>query len=97
MSDMRTVHIPLTLHSTTRHRQHTVLHPCRDCMARDGKVGWGTARDKPEGREFDSPSFRPHYGAGVNSASNTNNYRGWGVKRCWGVGATTLRLHVPTV
>ena len=37
-------------------------------------------RYKPEGRGFDSPmmsltkSFRPHYGPGVGSASNRNEY-----------------------
>jgi hypothetical protein len=82
MSDRRTGHISLTLHSTTRNRQHPVLQPCLDCMVRGGKVGWGTVRDKPEGRGFDSRSLRPHYGAGVNSASNRNEYLdgGGGVK-----------------
>ena len=42
-------------------------------------------RYKPEGRGFDSPwchwnfsfteSFRPHYGLGVDSASNRNEYQ----------------------
>jgi hypothetical protein len=55
-------------------------------------------RYKPEGRGFDSRwchwnfSLRPHYGPGVDSASNTNEYQGYflGGKggRC--VGLTTL-------
>jgi hypothetical protein len=45
-------------------------------------------RYKPEGREFDSrlchwnfsltKSFRPHYGPGVDSAINRNEYKGAG-------------------
>jgi hypothetical protein len=53
-------------------------------------------RYKPEGRGFDSrwfqwmfsltQSFRPHYGSGVDSASNRNEYQ-----ECFlGVGLTTL-------
>jgi hypothetical protein len=54
-------------------------------------------RYKPESRGIDSrlchwnfslkPSFRPHYGPGVDSASNRNEYQGKG-GRC--VGLTTL-------
>ena len=59
-------------------------------------------RYKPEGRGFDSPwchwnfsltqSFRPHYGPGVDSASNRNEYQEYFLEgkggRC--VGLTTL-------
>jgi len=59
---------------------------------------------KPEGRGFDAPwghqdfsftkSFRPHYGFGVDSASNKNDYLGYLLRarggRC--LGLTTLPL-----
>ena len=59
-------------------------------------------RYKPEGRGFDSrwchcnfsltETFRPHYGPGVDSASNRNEYREYflGVKSGQCVGLTTL-------
>ena len=54
-------------------------------------------RYKPEGRGFDSPchrnftltqSFRPHYGSGVDSASNRNEHQGYllGVKAAVALG-----------
>jgi hypothetical protein len=64
---------------------------------------------KPEGSGFDSrlcqlnfslaSTFRPHYDAGVDSASNRNEYQekflGGKGDRC--VGLTTYNLHVPIV
>ena len=49
-------------------------------------------RYKPEGRGFDPKSFRSHYGPGVDSASNRNEYQEYflGGKGGQGVGLTTL-------
>jgi hypothetical protein len=74
---------------------------------------WGCAvaqlvealRYKPEGRGFDSRwydwifSFRPHYGPGVDSASNRKWYQVCflGVKAAGAYGRQPYHLHVPTV
>jgi len=70
--------------------------------AAGGAVGWATALH-PEGRRFNSlwyhsnfsltQSFRPHYGPGVDSASNRNEYREYflGVKGGRWVGLTALQ------
>jgi hypothetical protein len=59
--------------------------------ARGSVVGWGICY-KLQGRGFDSrwvhldfsiyPTFQPHYGPGVDSASNRNEYQesSWGLK-----------------
>jgi len=77
-------------------------------------VGHGVAqlvealRYKPEGRGFDSrwchwnfslTSFRPHYGPGVESASNRNEYQECflGVKAAGAYGWHPCHLHVPIV
>ena len=65
-------------------------------------------RCKPEGRRFDSrwchwntslTSFRPHYGPGVDSASNRNMYQEYFlvVKVASAEGWQPYHLHVPTV
>jgi hypothetical protein len=68
-----------------------ILSTCRQnrrdlsvCCVSGGTVGWGTAVE-PESRGFDSrwnhwnfsfaSSLRPHYGTGVDSASNRNEYQ----------------------
>jgi hypothetical protein len=52
--------------------------------ARGGTVGWGTALQARESRVrfpmvslefFMAQSFRPHYGPGISSASNRNEYQ----------------------
>jgi hypothetical protein len=66
-------------------------------------------RYKPAGRGFDSrwcqwifsltKSFRPHYGPGIDSTSNRNEYQEYFLRckagRC--VGLQTYHLHVPIV
>ena len=66
-------------------------------------------RYKPEGRGFDSrwyhwnfsltKYFRPHYGSGVDSASNENEYQKYflGGKGARCLRLTTSQLYVPTV
>ena len=66
-------------------------------------------RYKPEGRGFDSrwchwnflltQSFRPHYGPGVDSTSNRNEYQEYflGVKATGAYGWQSYHLHVPIV
>jgi len=66
-------------------------------------------RYKPEGRGFDSrwchwnfsltQSFRSHYGPGVDSASNRNEYQEYllGVKTAGAYGLQPNHLHVPIV
>ena len=66
-------------------------------------------RYKPEGRGFDFrwchwnfsliQSFRPHYGPGVDSASNRNEYQEYflGVKAGGAYGWQTYHFHVPIV
>ena len=66
-------------------------------------------RYKPEGCGFDSRwchwnlsltwFFRPHYGPGVDSASNRIEYQGYllGGKGGWCLRLTTLPFHVPIV
>jgi hypothetical protein len=54
---------------------------------------WAEAlRYKPEGRGFDSRSFRSHYGPGIDSSSNRNEYQDYflGGKRGRCIGLTTL-------
>ena len=79
--------------STTLYRRHVVAQLVE------------TLCHKPEGRGFDSQlcqknfSFRPHYGPGVDSASNRNEYQEYflGDKggRC--IGLTALPVHVLNV
>jgi hypothetical protein len=63
---------------------------------------------KPKGRGIDSrwchwifslTSFRPHYGPGVDSHSNRNEYQKYflGVKAAGALGSQPCHLHVPTV
>jgi hypothetical protein len=56
--------------------------------SRGSVVGWGTMLQAGRSRvrvpmRWNSSSFQPHYGAGVDSASNRNEYQedSWGVKR----------------
>jgi hypothetical protein len=66
-------------------------------LARDSVVGWGTmlqagrSRVRFPMRSLDfsiTYSFQPHYGPGIDSASNRNEYQesswGWSVAGAWG-------------
>jgi hypothetical protein len=64
--------------------------------AHSGTVGWGTAL------QFRRPWVWPHYGPGVDSAYNSNEYKeyfkgGGGLKLASAQGRQPYHLHVPTV
>ena len=73
------------------------------------RIPWELLRYKSEGRGFDSrwyhwnfsmtKSFRPHYGPGVDSASNRNKYQEYflGLKAAGAYSWQPYHLHVPTV
>jgi hypothetical protein len=65
--------------------------------ARGSLVGWGTMLQAGRSRvgvqmRWNFSSLQPHYGPGVDSASNRNEYQesSWGVKGGWRVRLTTL-------
>jgi hypothetical protein len=66
-------------------------------LARGSVVGWGTMLQAGRSRvrvpmRWNFSSFQPHYGPGVDSASNRNEYQepSWEVKGGRRVGLTTL-------
>jgi hypothetical protein len=82
----------------------TAVNPKHICM----DFIYKSLRYKPEGRGIDSrwcqnfsltQSFRPHYGPGVDSASNRNEYQECflGVKAVGAQGWQPCHLHVPIV